>query len=259
MRAFPGPFDDPRDNRPKDNRPKDKRKRQPPKKQRPQNRNGIPLTNAAGPTGPITIDGKADEPAWQQARADRQFRPAVAGEKRPPAEDRDQGQAAVGPRNLYFFADMEDDDLFADSTEHDGRTWHNDVFELFFRPDDNKPPYYEFQVNAAGTMLDMFFRAEGRAVRPGQGRRRIPLEAKVVRRGTLDNRTDRDEGWSVEGRIPWDDFSAPAAGPPRATPGVRPLPLRLHAERKAGTSTCAPLSQPSFHLLEDYARLSSSA
>ena len=29
------------------------------------------------------------------------------------------------------------------------------VFELFFKPADDKGGYYEFQVNAAGTVLDM--------------------------------------------------------------------------------------------------------
>ena len=40
---------------------------------------------------------------------------------------------------LYFFADMEDADLFADITEHDGNLWNNDVFELFFRPAATSP------------------------------------------------------------------------------------------------------------------------
>ena len=58
---------------------------------------------------------------------------------------------------LYFFADMEDSDLFADIKEHDGELWTNDVFELFFRPDADKPGYYEFQVNAAGAKFDAFY------------------------------------------------------------------------------------------------------
>ena len=32
------------------------------------------------------------------------------------------------------------------------------------------------------------------------------IEAKVALRGTLNKWTDRDQGWSVEGRIPWRDF-----------------------------------------------------
>ena len=54
---------------------------------------------------------------------------------------------------LYFFADMDDGDLFADITEHDGHTWNNDVFEIFLKPALDKQGYYEFQVNAAGTQI----------------------------------------------------------------------------------------------------------
>ena len=62
---------------------------------------------------------------------------------------------------LYFFAEMEDTDLFAEITEQDGMLWLNDVFELFFRPDADKPGYYEFQVNAAGTQMDLFLPRRG--------------------------------------------------------------------------------------------------
>src|SRR5213079_3398577 len=64
--------------------------------------------------------------------------------------------------NLYFFADMDDGDLFADIKEHDGNTWHNDVFELFFKPAEGKNGYYEFQVNAANTQFDMFMPDRGK-------------------------------------------------------------------------------------------------
>ena len=53
---------------------------------------------------------------------------------------------------LYFAAEMDDSDLYADVKDRDGMTWNNDVFELFFKPADDKPGYYELQVNAAGTI-----------------------------------------------------------------------------------------------------------
>ena len=57
---------------------------------------------------------------------------------------------------------MDDTDLYADVTEHDGQTWDNDVFELFFKPAEDKPGYYEFQVNAANTAkMDMFIPQQG--------------------------------------------------------------------------------------------------
>jgi uncharacterized repeat protein (TIGR03806 family) len=206
-------------------------------------------------TGPITIDGQADEPAWQQAELLDNFGQPWLPEK-PKAKTATNARLLWDRDNLYFFADLEDHDLFANLTQHDDRTWLNDVFELFFRPDENKPPYYEFQVNAAGTMLDIYFRQKGvpfdEAKRDGE----FHWQAAVVRRGTLDNRDDRDEIWSVEGRIPWDDF-ARTGGRPAAGDTWRFALCRYDytASEKPETSTMAPLSQPSFHLLEDYARL----
>ena len=54
-------------------------------------------------------------------------------------------------------------------------TWDNDVFELFFKPADDKPGYYEFQVNAAGTVMDMFLPRRGAGgYRRFKKRRRLP-------------------------------------------------------------------------------------
>src|SRR3954447_20485766 len=153
--------------------------------------------------GPITIDGKGDEPAWQQAELIDKFGLPWLGENARPAKTTTKARLLWDRDNLYFFADLEDHDLFADLKEHDDRTWLNDVFELFFRPDDTKPPYYEFQINAAGTMLDIFFQRKGVPFEQAKSDGEFHWKTAVVRRGTLDNRMDRDEGWSVEGQIPW--------------------------------------------------------
>ena len=72
---------------------------------------------------------------------------------------------------LYFCAEMEDVDLYADVKEHNGMCWTNDVFELFFKPHEDKLGYYEFQVNAANTQLEMFLpsRGAGAAHRDARG------------------------------------------------------------------------------------------
>ncbi|HMC10120.1 MAG TPA: PQQ-dependent sugar dehydrogenase, partial [Pirellulaceae bacterium] len=206
--------------------------------------------------GPIEIDGKADEAAWQGAELIDKFGLPWLKENARPAKTATKAKLLWDRENLYFFADLEDHDLYADLLQHDDRTWLNDVFELFFRPDENKPPYYEFQVNAAGTMLDIFFQRKGIGFEQAKIDGEFHWKAAVVRRGTLDNRTDRDEGWSVEGRIPWDDFARTGGRP--AVGDVWRFALCRYdytLNEKPETSTAAPLSQPSFHLLEDYARL----
>src|SRR5689334_6676408 len=93
---------------------------------------------------PIVIDGKADEAEWTGA--------ASAGEFSQHWQD-SSPRAKTAVRLLwdrewiYFFAELEDADVWADITEHDGQLWDNDVFELFLRPSAGHEGYYEFQVN----------------------------------------------------------------------------------------------------------------
>lgn len=207
-------------------------------------------------TGPITIDGKADEPAWQRAEAIDNFgRPWLPENERKP-KTVTKARTLWDKDSLYIFADLEDHDLYADLLNHDDRTWLNDVFEMFFRPDDTKPPYYELQVNAAGTMLDIYFQRKGVNFDQAKADGEFHWEAKVIRRGTLDNRTDRDEGWTAECRIPWTDFVRTGGRPAEGDMWRFALCRYDYTlNEKPETTTAAPLSQPSFHLLEDYARL----
>src|SRR5262249_35837676 len=122
-------------------------------------------------TAAIRIDGKKDDIAWDNAHLLKNF--SAYWLKR-------RGKTATRARllwdnnYLYFFADMDDTDLYADVKEHNGITWENDVFELFFKPADDKPAYYEFQVNAANTHLELFLPSRGAG-----GYRRCPDLTKL--------------------------------------------------------------------------------
>lgn len=154
---------------------------------------------------PLTIDGRADEKAWLTAEVIDQFSLPWLGKDARPSKTATKARLLWDRDNLYFFSEMVDTDLYADVTEHDGDTWDNDVFELFFKPANDKPGYYEFQVNAKNTVFDMFLPRRGHVARFRRADE-FHLETKVVLDGTLNNWTDGDKGWSVEGKIPWRDF-----------------------------------------------------
>jgi hypothetical protein len=159
---------------------------------------------------------------------------------------------------LYYSADMEDADLYATVTERNGMTWNDDVFELFFKPAADKLGYYEFQVNAAGTELEMFLPSRGAGGYP----RFAPLsnlgmESAVRLDGTLNKWEDKDTGWTVEGRIPWTAFKG-TGGKPKAGDKWHFALCRYdysvtldHPE----LSSTAPLTVPDFHHYEDYGEL----
>lgn len=206
------------------------------------------------------IDGKGDDPAWKHAQVIDSF--TLPWLKTPRAARTKTKARLLWDRDaLYFLAEMEDTDLYADVKEHDGMTWDNDVFELFFKPSVEAPGYYEFQVNAAGTKLDAFFPRRGagglkRFLSDGE----FHLEAKVALDGTLNKWTDKDKGWTVEGRIPWRDFMRTGGRPEPAEAWRFALCRYDYSVDFEGPdlSTCAPLKSlpyPDFHHHEDYATL----
>lgn len=204
---------------------------------------------------PIEIDGKADEPAWTKAQELTDF--AVYWQKRKP-KTATKARLLWDDENLYFTADMEDSDLYADIKGHNNMPWLNDVFELFFKPAADKLRYYEFQVNAANAQLELFLPSRG----AGGWQRFAPLtkfgmESAVNLRGTLNQWEDKDEGWSVEGRIPWPAFKA-SGGRPKPGDKWRFALCRYDysvAFDKPETSSTAPLTQSDFHRYEDYGEL----
>jgi hypothetical protein len=205
--------------------------------------------------GPIRVNGVIDDVAWDSAQELRDF--AVFWDRRKPRTS--TAARLLWDRNyLYFCAEMEDADLYATVTEHNGMTWTNDVFELFFKPSDKKLAYYEFQVNAANTRLELFFPSRGAG---GYARfaplTKLGMESAVKLRGTLNNWEDRDKGWTVEGRIPWTAFK-PTGGRPKPGEKWRFALCRydysVTLDRPELSST-APLTESDFHRYEDYGEL----
>ena len=206
-------------------------------------------------SGPIKLDGVLDEPAWKKAPVLSAFSVYWQGRK---AKTATKARLLWDRDYLYFAADMEDADLYADVKEYNGVTWENDVFELFFKPSPRKLAYYEFQVNARNTHLELFLPSRGAGgYRRFAGRPPLGLESAVKLDGTLNNWRDRDRGWTVEGRIAWKAFRDTGGRP---APGDRwrfvlcRYDYSAYLERTDLTST-APLTQPDFHRYEDYGEL----
>ena len=203
----------------------------------------------------IRIDGRHEESAWDISEELTGF--SAFWDKKP-------GHTSTAARllwdndYLYFTADMEDYDLYADQTQHNGMLWLNDVFEIFLKPSANKPAYYEFEVSPNNTNLEMFLPSRGAG---GYMRfaklTNIGIETAVRRRGTLNNFHDKDGGWTVEGRIPWSGFQS-TGGKPK--PGMKwkfalcRFDYSWTLEQPEQTST-APLTKPDFHRHEEYGDL----
>jgi hypothetical protein len=217
-----------------------------------------PVTRAAEcrwATNPIRVNGILDEAAWENAQPIKDF--AVFWQKRKPATAT-TAWLLWDNHYLYFAAEMEDHDLFANVEERNGMTWEDDVFELFFKPSTEKLAYYEFQVNARNTPLELYLPSRGAGgYRRFASLSKLGMESAVKLRGTLNNPDDRDKGWTVEGRIPWTAFK-PTGGRPKPGEKWRFALCRYDYSvtlPRPELSSSAPLTVSDFHRYEDYSEL----
>ncbi len=190
----------------------------------------IPLYTAYRSTSPIVIDGHLDEEIWQNVPRSASFRDLISG-----MNTIHQTQAAVvwDSTHLYVAFWVQEPFVEGKLTERDAPIYQDNDVELFIA---GAGAYYEFEINALGTIYEVFFiweeafgrlgfdtiddfRKDAELVRPfhGVGYRPHPkgprigywnwdfpgLQSAVQVDGTLNDNSDRDRGWTVELALPW--------------------------------------------------------
>jgi hypothetical protein len=189
---------------------------------------GIAHYTAQRAAGPITIDGKLDEPSWKAAATSPRFVDIISG--RPAVHDT---RAAVlwDDDNLYVSYRVEEPFVHAKLTHHNDHIYEDNDVECFIAGPD---AYYEFEINAFNTCYEAFFVWEdnyeksGLSKLPEFGRSKLEpfngvgftnhyrgerlvnlnyglpgLKTAVHVEGTINDDTDRDRGWTVEIAFPW--------------------------------------------------------
>lgn len=196
---------------------------------------------------PIEVDGILNESVWKKSKSVGAFMiPAADGKH---AKAQTVAKLAWDLDYLYFAAEMADSSLVAELKNHDDFLWHEDVFELFFRPSANHTGYYEFQVNPLGTTFDIYWPSQenqGDLFKQQLGADEFQFD--VVARAKGDN-----SGWLVEGRIRWRDMMHTGGRP--AANEIWTFALCRYdylPDQDPELSSSAPLSENNFHFLEDY-------
>jgi len=191
------------------------------------------------------IDGSLDDPCWQKATKSRRFVDLVTGV---PGFLDTRMAALWDDRNFYVAYWIEEPNVQARLTERDSFIWTENDVELFIAGPDS---YYEFQINAAGTIYEVFyiwqdaykkggffdrpefelashrvdvlggFQDSSRFGKHPRGRRwafmdwDFPgLKWAVGVDGTLNDDRDIDRGWTVELSFPWKSMEVLAQGRP---------------------------------------------
>lgn len=147
----------------------------------------------------MTLDGRADEKSWGLAPpielTDRMIRSL---EPIRPAST--SVRALWNERGLLVLYQCQDQDILATHTERDGPVYEDDDVELFLDPDMDGIYYVQLAINAMNTQMDAL------CVSPVADHKRTwdsGAESGVAVSGSLQERADQDESWTVELLLPW--------------------------------------------------------
>lgn len=202
-----------------------------------------------------TIDGSGDEPVWSTAATLNNFHMAWLGAEGVSRTSPTEAKILWDRDYIYFWAKLQDKDLKATVMERDGKTWEDDVFEVFLKPSTEHNGYYEFHVTPRNVQMDLFIPERApNAFEKYRNAHEFEFSSAVKLNGTLDQRDDVDESWELEFRLSWQDFALTGGRPePGETWTFSLCRYDFDARMSEPTLTSiAPLKKRSFHAYEDF-------
>jgi len=163
--------------------------------------------------GPMRIDGVLDEPTWKAVKPVNLLLADGGGEPQQETE----AKLCWDERYLYVAFTAIDTDIWGTLTRRDEPLFEEEVVEIFVSPTGSLQDYYELEVSPRNVIWD------GNIHNPNGSREGLQGDAtwnceglltgvRVV--GTLNQRDDIDQLWSVEMAIPFAAITR-EGGPPR--------------------------------------------
>jgi hypothetical protein len=171
---------------------------------------------------PIVPDGALRDPAWNLAAWTEEF-VDIQGESGPKPWFRTKAKILWDDDYLYIGAELEEEHIWATLTKRDSVIFQDNDFEVFIDPDGDTHNYYELEINALGTVWDLFLLKPYRDERLGRAALTSwdiqGLRSSVHLNGTLNDPSDKDRSWTVELAIPWEVLKECAPGKRAPRPG----------------------------------------
>lgn len=195
----------------------------------------------------LVIDGRLDEKAWMECAASSDFVDLISGSQ---AIHSTRVKVLWDEINLYVGYAIEEPDVQAKFTQRDSPIYQDNDVEIFIAGED---AYYEFEINALGTVYEGLFvwqsnyESSGLARLPSLDRSRPEVRWQPFNGvgfknhprglrwafldwdfpgaqfathvdGTLNDPSDRDRGWTVELAFPWQEMRILNRSRPRKLP-----------------------------------------
>jgi len=165
----------------------------------------------------LTIDGKLNEPMWDNAKVISdftQFEPVYGN----PASFQTAIKVLYDKQMIYFGIECKDPDpskISTKVTKRDGEVWHDDAIALIIDSFDDDNNAYFLITNALGTQQDERWADNGRTRDP-------KWDVKWLSAGALSS-----EGWSAEIAIPFEAVKFNRRGTEWGFNAIRYIPRNL--------------------------------
>ena len=170
----------------------------------------VPRYEVRRATSPIAIDGRLDEAGWANAATPVTLQ--FLWESQTGAKQKTSGRLLWDAQALYVGYEAEDTDINARFEQRDDPTYRDDAVEIFINPDPKQETlYYGFEMNARGVLYD-YLNYNSRTLFKRYDATGVRVATSI--RGTLNDRSDADSGWSLEAAIPWPNFEELSRRPP---------------------------------------------
>ena len=203
----------------------------------------------------MVIDGHLKEKSWRNAPYLDFFVPV----SRKPAVSKTEGRILWSKTHLYVGFKAYDRDIWGYYTKRDSPTCREDVLEVFFQPDPEADPYYNFEINALGTVYDAFNVKRNAG---GEDHHRWSrwncrgLKVGIQIKGTLNNYADEDEYWQMEVAIPFASLPTLNGKPPAAGAiwkfHLARYDYSVYLKNGVELSSCARLKRADFHNADEW-------
>lgn len=155
----------------------------------------------------LNLDGRPLEKSWQNAPWSDYF-VDIEGNVKPTPRHKTRVKMLWDQKALYVYAELEEPDLWATLKVRDQIVYRDNDFEVFIDPDGDTHNYFEIEVNALATILDLFMsRPYRNSSRPLISWNADSLKMGLHLDGTLNDPNDQDNTWSVEMAIPFQNIS----------------------------------------------------
>lgn len=153
---------------------------------------------------PFTLDGNVEKDFWEDAAFTDYF-VDIEGDKREKPRFQTRVKMMWDDENLYIGAVLEGDEIWASLTERDCVIFQDNDFEIFIDPDSDTHQYFEFEMNALGTVWDLFLTKPYRdfGASPINGWDIHGLQCAVLIDGELNNPLADNRRWMAEVVIPF--------------------------------------------------------